>query len=394
MRIILFTGKGGVGKTTLSAATAIHSAQLGHKTLIISTDVAHSLADVLGAELGGEAIELSVSNLSAAEIDTGEELERYWGEAKRRISQVLRAEGISPPIAGELAVIPGLDEVLALVRIKHLYDEGRYEVLIIDSAPTGAAMRLLAAPDLQRLYTRNLLGLSRGLARAIWPALRGIVKLPLGEQVIRERVGELFDQVDELRGLLTDAERTSVRVVLNPDYMALRETQRAYTYMNLFGLSVDALFVNRILPEEVEDPYFSHWKTSQALYRQEIKELFEPLPVYEVPLSRREIMGLSALEHLSRQTYGAADPVSRLSSELPLSFFMENGKHVLALRVSGVLSSHIDLEKEGDELRVRLGRFRRSLILPRYLAGLQPSWAQIEGDYLRVVFEETTPDEP
>ncbi len=387
MRTILFTGKGGVGKTTLAAATALRSASLGYETLVISTDIAHSLADALDTPLGNEPRPVGPARLYAAELDTGEELERYWGDVKRRIAAILRDEGVSATAAGELAILPGLDEVLSLVRIKRYYDEGHYQVLIIDSAPTGAAMRLLSAPDLNRWYTRNLLNLSRGLARAILPSLRALVKLPIGEDVIQERIGQLFDQVDALRTILTDGAQTSVRLVLNAEHMAVRETQRAYTYMNLFGLAVDALFINRILPEEVADPFFTNWKADQALHRHEIQELFAPLPTFEVPLMRREVVGLKDLEGLARQLYADRDPIPPFSNEQPLRFYVDGKRYVLALRVTGVEGGSVELEKQGDELRIKLGRFRRSLVLPQYLAGLQPAWAQVEGDYLKIAFE-------
>ncbi len=390
MRIILFTGKGGVGKTTLAAATALRSAALGNRTLIISTDIAHNLADVLATPLGNEPQQVGSVNLHAAELDTGEELERYWGDIKRRIATVLRDEGVSPTAAGELAILPGLDEVLALVRLKRYYDEGHYDVITIDSAPTGAAMRLLSAPDLNRWYTRHLLSFSRGLARAVLPAVRSFIKLPIGEDVIQERIQQLFDQVDLLRGILTDSAQTSVRLVLNPEHMAVRETQRAYTYMNLFGFAVDALFVNRILPDEVADPFFTHWKADQAAYRQEVRELFAPLPVFEVSLMSREVVGLEKLDKLSQQIYGDLDPVAPLSTEQPLRFYMDGDRYMLALRVTGVASGAVSLEKQGDELHVRLGHFRRTLTLPQYLVGLQPAWAQVEGDYLKIAFEETS----
>ena len=404
MRTILYTGKGGVGKTTLSAATALYSASLGYRTLVISTDIAHSLADALDIELDNEPRPVGIPNLWAAELDTAEELERYWGDVRRRIASALRDEGISAPAAGELAILPGLDEVLALVRIKRYCDSappdgadseapetgGRYDVLIIDSAPTGAAMRLLSAPDLQRWYTRHLVGLSRGLARMIMPTLRAMIRLPVSETVIQERISGLFDQVNELRAILTDPEQTSVRLVLNPDHMSLRETRRAYTYMSLFGLSVDALFVNRILPDEVSDPFFQGWKEDQATYRQEIVETFAPLKVFEVPLLRSEVVGLDALEGMAAQLFAepGSDPIKPLSTELPLRFYMEDGRNMLDLRVTGIASGAVDLEKRGDELRVRLGRFRRSLILPQSLAGLQPVWAQVQDGHLRIAFDE------
>jgi arsenite-transporting ATPase len=390
LRTILFTGKGGVGKTTLAAATALHSAALGHRTLVISTDIAHSLADALALPLGNDPRPVGSNGLYAAELDSGAELEEYWGDVKRRIAAALRNEGIEATTAGELAILPGLDEVLALVRIKRYYDEGLYDTLVIDSAPTGAAMRLLAAPDLNRWYTRSLLNLPRGLSRMILPAVRSLVRLPITEDVVEQRIGQLFDQVEALRAILTDAEQTSVRLVLNPDQLAVRETQRAFTYMNLFGLAVDALFVNRVLPEGVADPFFADWKVDQSAHRAQVRELFAPLPVYEVPLMRQAVVGLDALNDLGAQLYGGADPVPRLSAEQPLRFYLENGRYVLALRVAGVAAGTVDLEKRGDELRVRLGSFRRVLALPQYLAGLQPAWARLEGQDLLIAFEEPT----
>jgi len=387
VRTILFTGKGGVGKTTLAAATALRSAALGHRTLVISTDIAHSLADALATPLENSPRPVSGS-LDAAELDTGEELEHYWGDVKRRIATVLRQEGVEATAAGELAVIPGLDEVLALVRIKRYHDDGYYDTLVIDSAPTGAAMRLLSAPDLSRWYTGRLLGLSRGLARIVLPSVRSLVKAPIGEEAVRERITALFDQVDALRAILSDSAATSVRLVMNPDLLSLQETQRAYTYMNLFGLSVDALFINRILPDHIQDPFFDAWKESQAEHREQAKELFAPLPVLEVPLMRREVVGVEALQTLATEIYGETDPIPPLADEQPLRFYVEGKRYMLALRVAGVPGGTVELERHGDELRVRLGRFRRTLALPQYLAGLNPTWAQVEGDYLKVAFEQ------
>ncbi len=387
MRIILFTGKGGVGKTTLSAAMALRSASLGYKALLVSTDIAHSLADAFQAPLG-DAPRLIGERLYAAELDTAEELERVWGDLRRRIASFLQKEGVSAPIAGELAILPGLDEILALARLKRLYDEGRYDVLIIDSAPTGAAMRLLGAPDLQRWYARNLLGLSRGLGKALIPAVRSALKMPaLSDALIQERLAALFEEIEALRTLLTDGARTSVRLVLNAEHLSLQETLRAFTYFSLFGLSVDALFVNRILPGEVYDPFFAQWKGDQAHYLSQIRETFAPLPVFEVPLRPQEVVGVKALEALAEALF-TFDPVPPLSKERPLRFFVQDGRHILALRAPGLSAGAVELEKEGGDLHIRLGSFRRSIALPQYLGGLRPSWARLEGNDLLVAFEE------
>lgn len=388
MRIILFTGKGGVGKTTLSAAMALKSASLGYKTLIVSTDVAHSLADAFQVPLGNAPRPIGGELLWASELDTAEELERVWGDLRRRIASLLQKEGVSAPIAGELAILPGLDEILALARLKRFHDERRYDVLIIDSAPTGAAMRLLGAPDLQRWYTRNLLGFSRGLGRALIPAVRNAFKVPaLSDALIQEQLATLFEEIEALRALLTDGARTSVRLVLNPEHLSLQETERAFTYFSLFGLSVDALFVNRILPDAVYDPFFSRWKDDQAHYLARIREAFAPLPTFEVPLRPQEVVGVKALEALAEALF-TFDPVPPLSEERPLRFFSQDGHHMLALRAPGLSAGAVELEKEGCDLHIRLGAFRRSIVLPQYLGGLKPSWARLEGNELLIAFEE------
>ncbi len=388
MRTILFTGKGGVGKTTLSAATALRCAELGHRTLVISTDTAHSLADALDVQLSNEPQPVGSTQLSAVELDTGQELERYWGNIKRRIAETLRNQGVDAPVAGELAILPGLDELLALVRIRHYQEQGDYDVLIVDSAPTGAAMRLLGAPDLQQFYARNLAGLTSGATRLLLPSISRALKLPLSETIVQTQIQGIFDQIANLRVVLTDREQTSVRLVLNPDQLSVQETQRAFTYMSLFGLSVDSLYVNRILPPAIQDPFFEHWKTDQAGYIDEVIKIFGPLPVFQVSLKRREVVGVDALLQLAQDLYHDLDPGQSLSNEQPLRFEMRNGQYLLILRLAGVETGAVDLSKDGDQLHVRLGSFRRTLTLPQVLAALEPAWAAIEAHELRVAFRE------
>lgn len=390
MRTILFTGKGGVGKTTLSAATALRCAELGYRTLVISTDTAHSLADALDVPLSNEPQRVGSTQLSAVELDTGQELERYWGNVKRRIADTLRNQGVDAPVAGELAILPGLDELLALVRIRHYQEQGDYDVLVVDSAPTGAAMRLLGAPDLQRFYARNLTGLTSGATRLLLPSISRALRLPLSNTIVQTQIQGIFDQIANLREVLTDREQTSVRLVLNPDQLSVQETQRAFTYMCLFGLSVDSLYVNRILPPAIQDPFFEHWKTDQAGYIDEVIKIFSPLPVFQVSLKRREVVGIDALLQLAQDLYDDLDPAQSLSTEQPLRFEMRNGQYLLILWLAGVETGAVDLSKDGDQLHVRLGSFRRTLTLPQVLATLEPAWAAIEAQELRVAFREPT----
>jgi arsenite-transporting ATPase len=389
MRIILFTGKGGVGKTTIAAATSLKAALMGHKVLVISTDVAHSLADSFAIPLGNEPTPVGPDNLFAAELDAAKEMERYWGDVKRRLAAILREEGLDSSVAGEMAVIPGLDEIISLVRIKKYFDEAKFDALIIDSAPTGAAMRLLSAPDINRRYVRGMLNLTGSIGRFLLPVLQSVGKKSFPEATLQEKVKELFDRVQKLRQILSDAEITSVRLVLNPDRMAMLETERAFTFFSLYGLSVDAIFVNRVLPTEVVDPYLETWKAHQADYRRRIAETFNQLPIFEVPLQRQEVNGISQLRQLADDLYRDRDPIQRFSAAEPLKFELSEGKYSLTLRLVGVQGKEIDLEKHGDELRVQIGRYQRSLVLPNYLVGLQPTSASLDRGCLTILFEES-----
>jgi len=385
MRIVLFTGKGGVGKTTISAATALVAATQDHSTLLISTDVAHSLSDALDLELVN-APKTIAPGLDAAELDTAQELDQYWGEIRERLTDALEQAGIEAPIAAELAVLPGLDELLALVRIKTLYDRGDYDLLVVDSAPTGAAMRLLAAPDLAKGYAKQLASLSGGIVKAVAPTLKARLGIVASAPRLMERLTQVFDSVEALRQLLLDGDTTSVRLVLNPERMAIKETQRAFTYMSLFGLSVDALFLNRLYPDELADPYLADWRASQREHVETAQSLFSPLPIYQVPLHRREIVGPKALLSLGQSIYAGRDPADRLSREELLQIQAEEDGYLLRMRVVGVLTGSVQVERRGSDLYVQLGTLRRSVPLPQMLMTYEPSWARVSGGYLLVAF--------
>lgn len=388
MRIILYTGKGGVGKTTISAATSIRAASLGYKTLVISTDIAHSLADSFSIPLSNDPTPVGPPGLYAAELDTGEELERYWGDIKRKLASILKDFGLESKIAGEMAIIPGLDEIISLVRIKKYFDEAKFDVLIIDSAPTGSAMRLLGAPDLNHLYIKNLLGFVRDMSGLFMPKLKMLTGLSLSENKLEDKLQKLFGDVEQLRQILVDPEVTSVRLVLNPDKMALLETERAFTFFSLYGLTVEALFINRIIPPEISDPYLEKWKENQKGYRRQIAEIFDPLSLFEIPLLKEEVNGLEQLKALGERLFNGTDPVKRLSDVKPLHFDLKDGKYTLTLRLIGVEGSQIDLERYGDELRIQVGKYKRTIALPQYVAGLKPTSASLEEGYLKVEFKE------
>ncbi|MEG3900503.1 TRC40/GET3/ArsA family transport-energizing ATPase [Microcoleus sp. B4-C5] len=389
MRLILMTGKGGVGKTSVAAATGLRCAELGYKTLVLSTDPAHSLADSFDMELGHDS-RLVKPNLWGAELDALRELEGNWGAVKRYISQVLRAQGLEGVQAEELAILPGMDEIFGLVRMKRHYDEGEFDVLIIDSAPTGTALRLLSLPEVGGWYMRKfykpLQGISAALRPLVEPIFRPIAGFSLPDKEVMDAPYEFYEQIEALEKVLTDNTVTSVRLVTNPEKMVIKESLRAHAYLSLYNVATDLVVANRIIPAEVTDPFFKRWKESQEQYRQEIHSDFMPLPVKEVPLYSEEMCGLPALERLKETLYKDEDPSQVYYKENTIKIVQENNQYSLELYLPGIAKDQIQLTKTGDELNVRIGNHRRNLVLPQALAALQPSGAKMEDDYLKIKF--------
>ncbi len=389
MRLILMTGKGGVGKTSVAAATGLRCAELGYKTLVLSTDPAHSLADSFDMELGHDSRQVK-PNLWGAELDALRELEGNWGAVKRYITQVLRAQGLEGVQAEELAILPGMDEIFGLVRMKRHYDEGEFDVLIIDSAPTGTALRLLSLPEVGGWYMRKfykpLQGISVALRPLVEPIFRPIAGFSLPDKEVMDAPYEFYEQIEALEKILTDNTVTSVRLVTNPEKMVIKESLRAHAYLSLYNVATDLIVANRIIPEEVTDPFFKRWKESQEQYRQEIHENFRPLPVKEVPLYSEEMCGLPALERLKETLYKDEDPSQIYYKENTIRIVQDNNQYVLELYLPGIAKDQIQLSKTGDELNVRIGNHRRNMVLPQALAALQPSGAKMEDDYLKIKF--------
>jgi len=389
MRLILMTGKGGVGKTSVAAATGLRCAELGYKTLVLSTDPAHSLADSFDMELGHDS-RLVKPNLWAAELDALRELEGNWGAVKRYITQVLRAQGLEGVQAEELAILPGMDEIFGLVRMKRHFDEGEFDVLIIDSAPTGTALRLLSLPEVGGWYMRKfykpLQGISAALRPLVEPIFRPLAGFSLPDKEVMDAPYEFYEQIEALEKILTDNTVTSVRLVTNPEKMVIKESLRAHAYLSLYNVATDLVVANRIIPEEVTDPFFKRWKESQEQYRQEIHADFMPLPVKEVPLYSEEMCGLPALERLKETLYKDEDPSQIYHKENTIRIVQENNQYSLELYLPGIAKDQIQLTKTGDELNVRIGNHRRNMVLPQALAALQPSGAKMEDDYLKIKF--------
>ncbi|MDG2990761.1 TRC40/GET3/ArsA family transport-energizing ATPase [Candidatus Synechococcus calcipolaris G9] len=389
MRVILLTGKGGVGKTSVAAATGLRCAELGYKTLVLSTDPAHSLADSFDIELGHAPAPVC-ENLWGAELDALMELEDNWGAVKRYITQVLQARGLEAVQAEELAILPGMDEIFALVRMKRHYDEAQYDVLIIDSAPTGTALRLLSLPEVSGWYMRRfykpLQRMSVALRPIVEPIFKPLVGFSLPDKEVMDAPYEFYEQIEALEQVLTDNTQTSVRLVTNPEKMVIKESLRAHAYLSLYNVATDLVIANRIIPETVNDPFFSRWKATQQQYRQEIHDNFRPLPVKEVPLFAEELCGLAALDRLKGVLYGDEDPAQVYYKEQTIRVRQEEGEYSLELYLPGIPKEKVELNKSADELNIRIGNHRRNMVLPQGLAAMQPVGAKMEDDYLKIRF--------
>jgi arsenite/tail-anchored protein-transporting ATPase len=376
MRLILMTGKGGVGKTSVAAATGLRCAELGHRTLVLSTDPAHSLADSFDMEMGHEPREVR-PNLWGAELDALKELEGNWGAVKRYITDVLQARGMEGVQAEELAILPGM--------------EGIYDVLIIDSAPTGTALRLLSLPEVGGWYMRKfykpLQAVSVALRPLVEPFFRPIAGFSLPNKEVMDAPYEFYEQIEALQKILMDNTISSVRLVTNPEKMVIKESLRAHAYLSLYNVSTDMVIANRIIPETVTDPFFKTWKENQEKYRLEIHEDFHPLPVKEVPLYTEELCGLEALDRLKDTLYANEDPSQVYYKETTTRIVQEgNSQYSLELYLPGIAKDQIQLNKTGDELNIRIGNHRRNMVLPQALAALQPSGAKMDDDYLKIKF--------
>jgi arsenite/tail-anchored protein-transporting ATPase len=385
VRIILHTGKGGVGKTTISAATALAAAARGYRTLVVSTDVAHSLGDALDASIGREVRRIG-TNLWAQEVDPIHQLEKYWGVLRRYISSVMRARGLDDVVADELANLPGMEEIASLMQLVAVAREGRFDVIVVDCAPTGETMQLLSFPEMARWWLEKLFPLQRAVARVARPVVQPFIDIPLPADEVFRAVKDLILNVDEMRRLLANPEVTSIRLVLNLEKMVIKETQRAYTYFSLFGYVTDAVIINRRLPESVEGGFLRGWVEVQRRYREVAEEAFAPLPMLELPLAERELVGRQRLLAAAQSLYGDRDPAQHFYRGVPQKVERRGGRYVLSLATPLTQRGKVDVLQKGDDLVVRVGTFKRNLALPRTLAGLQATGARIDGDRLLITF--------
>ncbi len=378
-RILLYTGKGGVGKTTLSAATGAFLSSLGKKVLVVSVDPAHSLSDVLEVEIGPEPREIAV-NLYAQEVDVYHSVEKFWGKLQEYLKSLLRWQGIENILAEELAILPGMEEVCSFLWINHHYEKEDFEVIIVDSAPTGETLRFLSLPDAASWWISKVLPLQRKLMRFVRPAAKMVTDMPLPEEETYDALEDLFKQVYNLYYTLQDANLASIRLVTNPEKMVLRETEKAYTYLHLFGFHVDALFLNRIFPED--SPQY----LIQRKYIERITKTFDPTPLITIPYQKEEVLGFERLKNFGRLIYQEKDPSEIFYRDKPFEIEERKGGYVLRLYFKDLPEEIPEILRNEEELILKIRNFKRHFFLPRTLVNLEIKTARINNSALEIIF--------
>jgi len=384
-RTILYTGKGGVGKTSVAAATARRCAAAGLKTVVLSTDPAHSLSDALEDQLGGEPTEIG-ENLWGQEVQAQEQMETHWEAVGAWLGELLAERGVDRISAEELTVPPGMDELFSLLQIKRHYEEERFECVIVDCAPTGETLRLLSFPDVAKWWLEKVFPWERRLMAAARPFARGLLDVPLPDDAVFDDVERLVRNLVAMNGILRDRSTTSVRLVMNPDRMVVKESMRTFTYLNLYGYLTDAVVVNRVLPEQAGGGYFAAWREAQSEHMELVRSAFSPVPILTAPWFPREVVGPEALDELGEVLFGADDASAVLHEELSQELSSDNGSATLRLALPFAERGDIDLKKVGLEVIVRVGAQKRTIILPPAMATYATTGARFEDGALQVFF--------
>lgn len=386
MRTILFTGKGGVGKTTVAAATAVRVAQRGARTLVMSTDSAHSLGDSFGVTLGDRPVEVA-PGCRAAEPDAQRRLERSWGDIRGYLREVMEWAGVDSIEADELSLLPGVEEVVALTEIAAIRRRGDVDVLVVDCAPTAETIRLLSLPDVLAWYMARVFPAGRRLSRALGPVVSRVARVPIADDAVFASVERLYADLSAVRDILRDHRRSSARLVVNPEKMVVAEARRTATYLSLFGYRVDAVVANRVLPDALTDPWFDSWRASQAEHLETISTSFAPAQVLRAELAAGEIVGLDALGRFAASLYDDLDPSAVLATGDPLRVRSEHGRRILEVELPFATKDELDVAATADELFVRVGPYRRAILLPDSLHGREVVNVALTDGTLRVSFD-------
>ena len=392
MRIIFFAGKGGVGKTSVAAATGIKTAEAGHRTVVMSLDVAHSLSDIF--DLNKSLIDQDKGsltkirkNLWIQELDIQEEIEKNWGDIHKYFSTLLNTTGLDEILAEELAILPGMTEVSLLLHINRYVRTKKFDVILLDCAPTGESLRFISIPTTLDWYIKKIFKVERTIARYVRPLAKRLSDVPLPGEDYFEAIEFLFERLRGVDEILVDPEITTVRLITNPEKIVLKETQRAFMYFSLYKMSVDAIIMNRVLPDSVSETYFKDWRKSQKDYIKKAEAYFSPIPLFPVNLFRGEVLGFDSLKALADQIYRDRNPLERFFDGEPYSFVKVNGKYQLRVKLPFIGKGDVELNKISDELIIRVGSFKRHVLLPRQVAASNSVKAKLDGEYLSVHFE-------
>ncbi|ACF44736.1 TRC40/GET3/ArsA family transport-energizing ATPase [Pelodictyon phaeoclathratiforme] len=389
MRILTFTGKGGVGKTSVSAATAVRLSQLGYRTLVLSTDPAHSLSDSFNLPLGAEPTKIK-ENLHAIEVNPYVDLKQNWQSVQKYYSKIFMAQGVSGVMADEMTILPGMEELFSLLRIKRYKASGLYDVLVLDTAPTGETLRLLSLPDTLAWGMKAVKNVNKYLIKPLSKPLSRMSDkiaffVPPADAI--ESVDQVFDELEDIREILTNNKKSTVRLVMNAEKMSIKETMRALTYLNLYGFKVDMVLVNRLLDTKEDSGYLENWKAIQQKYLGEIEEGFSPLPVKKLRMYEQEIVGLKSLEMFAKDMYGDSDPSDMMYDEPPIKFVRNGNVYEVQLKLMFANPVDIDVWVTGDELFVQIGNQRKIITLPISLTGLEPGDAVFKDKWLHIPFD-------
>lgn len=391
MRIILFAGKGGVGKTSVAAATGLELARRGYKTLVMSVDPAHSLTDAFDLDKAlldprqGRLFQVK-PNLWMQEVDVQEEIERYWDDIHRYMSALLSTSGLDEVVAEEMAIFPGMEEISCLLYVNQYLRQRRFEVILLDCAPTAESLRFISIPTTLEWYMNKIFKLERRVAKLVRPMFGSLVSVPLPEDSCFANIERLHERLRGIDRILVDPKVTTVRLVTNPEKIVLRETQRAFMYFCLYGMTIDAVIINRILPERVQDRFFDGWRNTQARYIARVEKFFDPVPIWRLPLFDDEVLGAKALERLAAALYGDRDPAEVYYAERPYQVKKVDGRYTLCMKLPFAESDEVQLYKRTDELIVRVGGYKRHVLLPLRLARHQPEKAKLQAGNLVVTF--------
>jgi len=384
VRILLFTGKGGVGKSTVAAATAALAAESGRRTLVISTDAAHSLADAYGVTVGREPEQVA-PDLFVHQVDAQQRFEQSWADIQGYLLSVLEVAGVDPVAAEELTVIPGAEEVLALLELRLHAQSQNWDAIVVDCAPTAETLRLLALPEALGWYMTRVFPVERRVVTALKPVLTRAAGIPMPEDDVFAAIERLHAELDQVRALLTGAE-SGVRLVLTPEQVVLAEARRSFTTLSLFGYGVDGVIANRVFPAGGDDPWRRGWVSAQTEVLEEVEQSFAGLPVWRSAYRASEPVGVGPLLELGRDLYGDADPLDVPRSGEPLRITRNSHGAMLRLRLPFVDRSDVDLARDGDDLVVTVASYRRLLTLPAGLARRRVAGARVEDGELQVRF--------